>query len=220
MPPGKVPGPEGPARNPMAAKAIAVLKLSNKVKSVIAYAQSVATSMLANATSFPSPTPTLANFQADVAALAAAETAVLARTKGAVESRNAKLAIVKSGLENLKTYVQAVSDAANPSNAAAMIESAGMTLRKVTLHDKALLSVKQGSVSGTLVLAAKAAGKRAAYGWQYSTDQKTWTSLAPTLQAKAGVSGLTAGTVYYFRVQPLLPTGEQNWSDLVSFMVK
>ena len=25
---------------------------------------------------------------------------------------------------------------------------------------------------------------------------------------------------YYFRVQPLLPTGEQNWSDLVSFIVK
>ena len=91
---------------------------------------------------------------------------------------------------------------------------------KVTLHDKAQLSVKQGSVSGTVVLSAKAAGKRAAYGWQYSTDQKTWTSLPPTIQAKTAVSGLTAGTMYYFRVQPLLPTGEGNWGDVVSFMVK
>ena len=204
----------------MAAKAIAVLKLSNKVKTLITYAQSVATSMAASATSFPTPTPTLAVFQADVAALAAAETAVLARTKGAVETRNAKLAIVRGDLENLKTYVQAVTDTATPANAAAMIQAAGMTLRKTTLHDKAALSIKQGTVTGTVVLAAKAAGRRAAYGWQYSTDQKTWTNVPPTIQAKAGVSGLTAGTLYYFRVQPLLPAGEQNWSEIVSFLVK
>jgi hypothetical protein len=220
MSPGEVPGPEGHARNRMAAKAIAVLKLSNKVKTAITYAQSVATGMAANATSFPTPTPTLAVFQADIAALVTAETAVLARTKGAVETRNAKLAIVKSDLENLRTYVQAVADAANPGNAAAMIESVGMTLRKVTLHDKPELGIKQGSVSGTVVLTAKAAGKRAAYDWQYSTDQKTWTPVPPTLQAKTGVAGLTAGTVYFFRVQPLLRTGEQNWSSISSFMVK
>jgi hypothetical protein len=220
MSPGKVPGPEGLARNPMAAKALAVLKLSNKVKTLITFAQSVATAMAANPTSFPSPSPTLAVFQADIAALVTAETAVLARTKGAVEARNAKLAVVKGDLENLKTYVQAMADAANPSNAEAMIESAGLTIRKVTLHDKAQLAVKQGSVSGTVTLMAKAAGKRASYDWQYSTDQKTWTSPPPTLQAKTGLSGLTAGTIYYFRVQPLLRTGEQNWSEIVSFMVK
>jgi hypothetical protein len=204
----------------MAAKAIAVLNLSNKVKTVISHAQSVATSIATNTASFPSPNPTLATFQADIAALVTAETAVLARTKGAVETRNAKLAIVKGDLENLRTYVQSVSDAANPSNAAALIESAGMTTRKVTLHDKPELSIKQGSVSGTVVVTAKAADKRAAYDWQYSTDQKTWTPLPATLQAKTGVSGLTAGTVYYFRVQPLTRTGGQNWSGLVSFMVK
>ena len=203
----------------MAAKAIAVLNLSTKVKTVISHAQSVATSIATNTASFPSPNPTLATFQADIAALVTAETAVLARTKGAVETRNVKLAIVKSDLENLRNYVQSVSDA-NPSNAAAMIEGAGMTIRKVTLHDKAELSIKQGTVSGTVVATSKAAGKRAAYGWQYSTDQKTWTSLPPTLQAKAGVSGLTAGTLYYFRVQPLLKSGEQNWSGIVSFLVK
>jgi hypothetical protein len=204
----------------MAAKALAVLKLSNKVKTLITYAQSVATAMSANTTAFAAPTPTLATFQADIAALVTAETAVVARTKGAVEIRDAKLAVVKGDLENLRTYVQGVSDAANPTNAAAIIESAGMTLRKVTLHNKAQLAIKQGTVSGTVVLTAKAAGKRAAYDWQYSTDQKTWTAPAPTLQAKTDVSGLTAGTLYYFRVQPLLRTGEQNWSEIVSFMVK
>jgi uncharacterized protein (DUF2126 family) len=203
----------------MTARALAVLKLSKKVKNVITYAQSVATAIAADATSFASPTPSLATFQADISALATAEAAVLARTKGAVETRNAKLAIVKSDLETLRTYVQGVSDTATPINAPALIESAGMTLRKVTLHDKAQLGVKQGAVSGTVMVMAKAAGKRAAYDWQYSTDQKTWTSVAPTLQAKTSVSGLTVGTLYYFRVQPLLPTGEQNWSETVSFVV-
>jgi beta-xylosidase len=115
--------------------------------------------------------------------------------------------------------VQTVSDAANPSNAAAMIEGAGMTLRTVTPHDKALLAIKQGPASGTVVVTAKAAGRRASYNWQYSTDQKTWTVVPPTLQAKTHVSGLTAGTAYYFRVQPLLRTGAQDWSGVVSFMV-
>jgi hypothetical protein len=75
-------------------------------------------------------------------------------------------------------------------------------------------------VSGTVNLVAKSAGTRAAYDWQYSTDQKTWTTLPMTLQAKTGVSGLTAGTTYYFRVQSLIKTGTENWSQIVSLMVK
>jgi hypothetical protein len=41
---------------------------------------------------FAAPTPTLASFQADMSALVTAETALLARTEAAVETRNAKLA--------------------------------------------------------------------------------------------------------------------------------
>jgi hypothetical protein len=53
-----------------------------------------------------------------------------------------------------------------------------------------------------------------------STDQKTWTSLPMTLQAKTGVSGLTAGTTYYFRVQPVTRTGAESWSQIVTLLVK
>jgi hypothetical protein len=200
-------------------RAIAVLKLSPKVKNVVAFAQSMVTAMTDN-TSFPSPNPPLATFQANVTALMNAEAAVLARTKGAVEDRNAKLAVLKTNLETQKAYVQEVADAANPTNAATIIESAGMTTRTITLHDKPALGVKQGSVSGTVNLAAKAPAHRAAYAWQYSTDQKTWTSVPQTLQAKTGVSGLTAGTLYYFRVQVLTMTGEGDWSQIVSLLVK
>jgi hypothetical protein len=200
-------------------RSIAVLKLSPRIKNVITFAQSVASALTDNA-SFPSPNPPLATLQANITALSTAETAVLARTKGAVEDRNAKLATLRTDLETLKAYVQGVADAANPTNAASIIESAGMTVRTITLHDKPALGVKQGSVSGTVNLAAKAPAHRASYAWQYSTDQKTWTSVPQTLQAKTGVSGLTAGTTYYFRVQVLTMTGEGDWSQIVSLLVK
>jgi hypothetical protein len=201
-------------------RAIAVLKLSTRIRNIISFAQSVATSMTAESTTFPPPTPTMTAFQADIGALVTAETAALARAKGAVDARTAKLQTVRTDLENLKAYVQAVADAANPSNASSIIESSGMTVRKNTLHDKPTLAIRQGSVSGTVVIVAKAVGRRAAYGWEYSTDQKTWTSLPQTIQAKTGASGLTSATLYYFRVQPLLPSGEENWSDAASFLVK
>jgi hypothetical protein len=203
----------------MAARPIAVLKMSRKVKTLITFAQSVATAMSGN-TTFPTPNPTLATFQADIAALVTAETAALGRARGAADDRDAKLAVVRADLESLKTYVQNIVDASNPANGEGIIGSAGMAIRKVTLHDKAALSVKQGSVSGTVTLSAKAAAKKAAYNWQYSLDQKTWTSLPQTLVAKTGVSGLTAATMYYFRSQAQTPKGgESNWGQVVSILV-
>jgi hypothetical protein len=203
----------------MVGRSVAVLKLSPRTKNVITFAQNVA-SALANNGHFPTPNPSLATLQADIAALNTAETAVLSRTKGAVEARNAKLAIVRADLENLKAYVQTVAAVATPTDADAIIESAGLTIRKVTLHDKPALAAKQGSVTGTVNLVAKSAAKRAAYNWQYSTDQKTWTTVPLTIQAKTGFAGLTAGTQYYFRVQPVTDSGVGDWSQVVALMVK
>jgi len=201
-------------------RALAVLKMSHRVQYLITFAQSVATAMTGNA-SFLSPVPTLATLEADIATLVTAETAALTRAKGAAQNRNAKRVVVKGDLERLKAYVQWVADAANPSDAAAVILSAGMSVRKVTPHAKADLAVKQGAVSGALTLTAKAAATKAAYNWQYSIDKKTWTPLPQTLKAKTGVSGLTAATTYYFRCQALTPKGgESDWGQVVSFLVR
>jgi hypothetical protein len=203
----------------MGSHPIAVLKMPKKVKNVITYGQSVVTAMTGNP-SFPSPTPPLTTFESDVSALNTAETAVLSRVKGAVEIRDAKLATVENGFKSLLAYVQGVANAGTPTDAPALIEGAGFTVRHVGSRDKPALSAKGGSVTGSVKLTAKAGGSRAAYNWQYSTDQKTWTSLPQTMQAKTGAQGLTAGLVYYFRVQILLPAGEQNWSQVVSLLVQ
>ena len=196
---------------------LVTLSLPKKIKSIISLAENIANAMNNNP-SFPTPTPPIATLLADIAALNTAETAVLSRTKGAVETRNAKLAAVRNDLENLRGYVQIVAGAGTPANAPAVIEAAGMTIRKVTTQDKPALAAKAGTVSGTIHLSAKAAGRTAAYDWQYSTDQKTWTTLPMTLQAKTGVTGLASGTTYYFRVQVLIRTGAENWSQIVSLM--
>ena len=220
MQPGMEPGSlETPHRSHMS-RSIAVLKLSHRIKNVITFAQSVASTMASNTASFPSPVPSLAVFEADIAALSAAETAVLARTKGAVEIRNAKLAVVRGDLQTVKNYVQGVADTGPAHNAEAIVQGAGFGVRKVTLHDKAALSVRQGSVSGTVNLAAKATAKRAAYDWEYSMDQKTWTPLPQTLQAKTGLSGLAPGSTYAFRMRSLTRKGEGDWSQVVTLLVK
>ena len=204
------------AQTPMA-HPIATLRLPRRVKDVIALAKSVATAMTNNPF-FPSPNPPLATFEADISALDTSEAAVLGRTRGAAQARDVKLATVRSDLEQEKAYVQHVADA-NPGSAGSVIESAGMFVRAVTLHPRSELAARQGAVSGTARLVAKAAGHRAGYEWQCSTDQKTWTSLPVTLQAATDVASLTPGTTYFFRVRPVTRDGEGNWTQTVSLIV-
>ena len=197
---------------------ITALKLSRRVPDIIAFAKSIATAMKDNP-SFPNPNPPLAIFEADIAALDAAEAAVLTRTKGAAETRNVKLKTVILGMDLQKAYVQSVANAAPPATATAIIESAGMKVKIVTLRNKAPLVAVKGSVSGTAHLKAKAAAHRSAYEWQYSTDQRTWTTASSTLQAKANIFGLAVNTTYYFRVRAIGKAGAGDWSQVVSMVV-
>ena len=70
-------------------------------------------------------------------------------------------------------------------------------------------------------LVTDSAGHRASYEWQYSTDGgKTWVDAAVTLQAKTTMPGLTAGSTVEFKYRPVTKTGEGDWSQAVSLIVK
>jgi hypothetical protein len=170
-------------------------------------------------TLLPSPVPALATVTTDLTALNAAEVVVRSRAPGAATARDGKLEVVVYDLRQLKSYVQTVADA-NPGNAAHVIQSAGMTVKTRSAPTKAPFAVKQGSVSGTILLAAKAVGDGAAYQWAWSLDQKTWTTLPDTIQAKTQAEGLTPATTAFFRVRPVTRKGEGNWSQIVSIVVK
>ena len=195
-----------------------MLALPKRINLLITYADNVVTRMTGNA-SFPSPTPALATVSAAISDLQTAETATLARTKGAAAIRNAKRATLLILLQQLRMYVQSVVDG-NEETAAAVIQSSGFALKKTPTRKPRTFAALAGAVSGTVKLVAPSAGRRVSYAWQYSADGKTWIDLALTLQAKTTLSGQTPGTVLQFRYRWVTKTGQADWTAPVSLTVK
>ena len=116
-------------------------------------------------------------------------------------------------------YVQSVADP-NAENGPAIIQSAGIAVKKTATRKPRVFAALAGAVSGTVKIVAPSAGHRSSYDWQYSTDGKTWMDLATTLQAKTTLTGQTPGTVLQFRYRPVTKTGAGDWSVPVTFTVK
>lgn len=198
---------------------LAVLNLPAQNKALLVYGKKVSAAVNGNP-HFPNPTPTIAQLDAAVAALDDAETAVgggMVKTK----QRNVARRALVLCLGHLKDFVQGIAEQQlSAADAVAIITSAGMFVKKVTKPNKAELSARQGALSGSAQLFAKAAASTATYYWQWSTDQKTWTSVADTLTAKTTINGLAAGTTHFFRFHALTRDGVTEWSQVVSLLVK
>jgi hypothetical protein len=191
-----------------------VLKKPHAVVGVIDLAQAVDTAITSNATTFPSPNPAMPKFSSDIAALIAAQAAAKARTQGAVDIRNAKLAIVVADLEQLRVYVETVANS-DPSNAVAIVHSAGMEVRKAhTAPPKDAVNIKQAKAATPVVLTARVGTrKKQVHEWEYSTDGgKTWVALPPTTMAKTTVPGLTPGASVLARHRASTSTATDAWS--------
>jgi hypothetical protein len=205
--------------NPTTHRSIAVLKLPRPIAVVISIARAIVLAMSGNP-AFPAPVPSLAVISAAINDLETAQAAALTRVKGAADSRNQKRKALCTLLEQLRGYVQSVADAA-PDRAAPLIQSAAMSVRKVTLAGKRVFFAKQSALSGALTLVAPAASHRASYEWEMSSDGgKTWQPLPPTLPAKTAVSGLQPATTYSFRYRSVTKAGASDWSAPVSIVVK
>jgi hypothetical protein len=199
-------------------RTLASLKLPTKTSALTAYAQGIVTAMTYNQ-EFPNPTPPLTTVTTAINDFQVAETAALSRTKGAAATRNAKRTALVQLLEQLKTYVQTVADA-NLDKGAAVVQGAGMAIRKTAVHVPRVFAVKEGAVSGSVKVHAAAAARRASYDWEYSVDGgKTWVSTPSSLQAKTTVSGLAVGTTVQFRYRPVTKTGPGDWSQPLSILV-
>jgi hypothetical protein len=200
-------------------RALVALALPTAVPALITYAMRIVTAMTGNP-AFPTPVPALSAVTAAVVSLQPAEQAALARTKGAVATRNEQRTALVSLLQHLKAYIQVTADA-NVDNATSIIESAGVAVRKEPVRKPRVFAAKPGANSGTVELVTAAAARRASYEWQYSTDGgKTWVSAPSTLQAKTTVTGLTAGTTVEFRFKSVVKAGESDWSAPIALLVK
>jgi hypothetical protein len=208
-----------PTINTSIHRATVSLNLPAKVADFIAYATGIVHAMTNNQ-AFPTPVPALAALSAAVSELQAAETVALTKATGAVAARNDKRAVVVSLLQQLRGYVQAIADA-TPENGATIIQSAGIAVRKIPTRPPRVFAAKQGTVSGSAKLTATVAARRASYDWEYSTDGgKTWVSAPSSLQAKTTVTGLPVGTSVLFRFRTVTKTGEGDWSQGISLLVR
>jgi hypothetical protein len=195
------------------------LNLPAKVADLIAYGTGVVHAMTNNP-AFPAPVPALAAISAAVSDLQAAETVALTRVKGAAAARNDKRAVLVSLLQQLRGSVQAVADA-TPENGATIIQSAGLGVRKTVVRATRVFEVKPGPLSGTAAATTTVAARRASYEWEYSVDGgKTWVSAPVTLKSKATITGLPVGTVVQFRSRAVTKSGEGDWGQVVSMLVK
>jgi hypothetical protein len=194
------------------------LSLPKSVPALISYAQCIVNRMTGNP-SFPAPAPPLAAITAAIDDLQGAETAALARTKGAVAARDQKRVVLVAALQQLRAHVQSIADA-DPTKAASVIESAGVAVRKTPTRAARAFTAKPGPVSGVAKVAAIAASRRASYEWQYSADGgKTWVTAPATLQARTTIAGLASGSTVQFRYRAVTRTGEGDWSPPASLMV-
>ena len=199
-------------------RVLAALNLPRPVPKLLKSSAAIIASLTGN-TYFPTAGPLLTTLGNAQQALTTAETATKTRAQGTVANRNQAMTTLIAGLHSARALVQQVADA-DPAHAQAIIASAGMTVRKPTTVSKAPFVAKPGGVSGTVKLVARAAGKRASYEWQWSSDGgHTWTVLPPTIDAKTTVSGIVAGTYQQFRYRSVTKAGASDWSQPTSVLV-
>jgi hypothetical protein len=163
------------------------------------------------------PTPTLPKLTASIDDLDDAEQAAHNGTPAATAVRDGRLLIVRSGMRQLKGYVQAVADQ-NLGDSKQIILGSGMDVIERIMPFKPTFAIKYGKIPSTAALFVRATKGRASYDWQMSTDLLTWLDLPRTLVASTEVDGLVAGRVYYFRYRTLTVNGLSAWSMPESFL--
>jgi hypothetical protein len=170
--------------------------------------------------SFPNPVPSAAALKNAGDTLATANAKARHGGPAAVADRDQKRRDAEDLVDQYVIYVRATVKAqtTDPVVAATLILSSGLSIKKVARAPKAPLAAKHGRVSTEVDLTARAADRRATYFWEYSLDQKTWTSAPSTLQAKTTIAGLTPGQEYAFRFRVQTRKGMSDYSEVVKLI--
>jgi hypothetical protein len=198
---------------------IVALNCPRTTKEVITYARVVLVALQGN-DRFSNPPLPYTVFAEDIVSLEEAETNAATRAKGAAALRDAKLAKVKDDLGQYRSYVQSVVlSSASSIDAAALVESANMSIRRPPTRNTPEIGAKNADVSGKVILAAKSLGSAVIYSWEYSLDQENWTPIADTRKARTELSGLTKASTYYFRFRANTRAGIQDYSPVVSLVI-
>ena len=105
----------------------------------------------------PQPEAVAREFTVLVTTYDTAQIATKTRAAGTVGVRNAAKTALKAGIRGVVSSVQLAADA-DPENAEAIITSTSLSVRKTAIRIKAPFAVKQGAVSGSVILSVRSAG--------------------------------------------------------------
>jgi hypothetical protein len=192
-----------------------------QIPQVLGRSKTIYNAFMLNVGLFAAPTITMAAFLLLIQALDTAEQNAQTRGKGLAGIRDLKRDNLWTAMEILCSYVQGLADAMTPANAIVLIESAGMVVAAVGVHEKVAIQAQLvPGTPGLVHLAANASllvGKssaKAQFNWQVSADGgKTWTSLTSTPLASTDVPNLTLFSTYSFRVCVTLGKTVGEWTQ-------
>ncbi len=180
-------------------RATAVLAPPQAVSALITYARSVVTRITGNAL-FPVPVRRSRRSRRQPTSSRPPRRPRWRGRRAPSPARNEKKAVLLGLLKQLRAYIQGIADAA-ATDGPAIIESAGIAVRKTTTRTARVFSARPGAVSGVAKLVAASAGPRVSYEWSYSIDGgKTWVEAPATMQAKTQIAGLTLAMTVQFRI--------------------
>ena len=172
----------------------------------------IVTSMTGN-TNFTTPSPALASITANVNAL---ETAHIAAQGGGIDNTafmHVKEATLDLSLKLLGAYVEGIANT-SPSNAEAIVLSAGMNLKAKGKKPPRDFDVKVTGNPGEIKLVRQGI-RRGSYEFQMTTDpitEASWQKIYTGTVSRYVKSGLTSGTRYYFRATSIDKNGQSPWS--------
>jgi hypothetical protein len=162
---------------------------------------------------FPNPTPSLASITAQSVILDKAYAFSLTRAKGSVAKSNTELKTLKRLLKALGNYVETEANA-DPDNAASIILTSGMLLKKAGQRPPKVFEVIAMKIPGSIKLSTKSA-KGAIYIYERTTDPSnpnSWFSLGALRKVTYIDMGLVSGTRYFYRTAISIDGKVGRWS--------
>jgi hypothetical protein len=198
---------------------VAVLKLpKHKTPLYISRAYAIVEAV-AGSSWFPAPRPDLATVKAAIDALVEAQAATHTGGKAQTAVRDEKRLELQMLLEQLRAHVQSIADS-DVERAPAIIESAGMYVKKVRGRGRLGFRLKNGRVSGEVDAFTAQAANRASYDWQYSLDDRaTWIDWPSTNKANTTIPGLPPGATVWVRYRTIVKSVTSDWSQPLSIIV-
>jgi hypothetical protein len=152
---------------------------------------------------------------------------VKART-GTTAARDVHRDLLWDAMHTERAYVQSLVTT-DTGRGVLLIQNAGLVVATINPHQKALLTLAQGSQPGTIDCEANVGllvgvgtlkpNQYRFFNWQYTLDGKTFVSMPSTAGCRTTLTGLTPLTTVGVRVSLTNMQETGAWSQVVSILV-